>query len=97
MRELQRVLKPSGWAILQVPITAAATFEDASATTPEKRELLYGQHDHVRRYGPDYADHLAAAGFEVTVDGFASTLEMETARRLGINRKENIYLCRKQG
>ena len=40
MSELFRVLKPKGFAILQVPISknAKETFEDFSITSPEKRE-----------------------------------------------------------
>ena len=40
MRELFRVLKPEGFAILQVPISKKAkeTFEDFSITSPEERE-----------------------------------------------------------
>ena len=66
MRELCRVLAPSGWAMLNVPITANETFEDPSVTDPRERIRQFGQKDHVRRYGPDYMDRLTAAGFEVT-------------------------------
>ena len=38
MEEIFRVLKPGGWAILQVPILRDKTFEDPSVTTPENRE-----------------------------------------------------------
>jgi SAM-dependent methyltransferase len=37
MRELCRVLRPTGWAILQVPILLARTDEDPSVTDPEER------------------------------------------------------------
>ena len=66
MRELCRVLAPSGWAMLNVPITTNETFEDPSVTDPRERIRQFGQKDHVRRYGPDYMDRLTAAGFEVT-------------------------------
>ena len=44
MRELFKVLKPKGIAILQVPIfkKAKETFEDFSIATPEKREKYFG-------------------------------------------------------
>ncbi len=45
MKELYRVLKPNGTAILQVPIssTLMKTFEDTNIKTDEEREEIYGQ------------------------------------------------------
>jgi SAM-dependent methyltransferase len=96
MRELYRVLKPGGWAILQVPISADPTFEDPTVTDPEAREQLFGQNDHLRRYGPDYADRLAAAGFCVSVDGFVRELNEQEIKRLGLMRSEDVYFCKKE-
>jgi SAM-dependent methyltransferase len=61
MMELHRVLKPEGWAILQVPISLSLdkTYEDFSITTATGREEAFGQHDHVRIYAADYAARLA--------------------------------------
>jgi SAM-dependent methyltransferase len=95
MREFFRVLKSGGWAILQVPIKGERTFEDPSVATPEERMRVFGQHDHVRRYGPDYRDRLVDAGFSVTVDDFARELDEHTVRRFGLMRSESIFLCRK--
>jgi SAM-dependent methyltransferase len=96
IRELYRVLKPGGWAILQVPISADATFEDPTVTDPDARERLFGQDDHVRRYGPDYADRLAAAGFLVSVDGFVRELDDREITHFGLERSEDVYFCRKE-
>jgi len=67
MHELYRVLKPGGWGILQVPISLSIskTFEDFSVVTPEKREDVFGQSDHVRIYALDYVDRLEESGFNV--------------------------------
>jgi SAM-dependent methyltransferase len=67
LAEIRRVLKPDGWAILLVPIDAAETIEDPSITDPGERLRLFGQGDHVRRYGPDYVERLHQAGFDVAV------------------------------
>lgn len=96
IREFYRVLKASGWAILQVPITADATFEDPTVTNPKERERLFGQHDHVRRYGPDYLDRLVEAGFSVTVDRLARHMNEHTVKRFGLMPSEDVYLCRKE-
>jgi ubiquinone/menaquinone biosynthesis C-methylase UbiE len=52
MKEFYRVLKPRGWAILQVPIDygRADTFEDSNITDPKERENYLGQCDHLRLY-----------------------------------------------
>lgn len=96
MRELRRVLKPEGWAILQVPITADETFEDPSITDPKERVRVFGQHDHVRRYGPDYVNRLRGAGFSVTVDTFAAQLPDNLVVRYGLVRSHEVFLCRKE-
>lgn len=73
MRELYRVLRTGGWAILQVPVLRETTFEDPAATSPAERLRLFGQEDHVRVYGKDYRTRLVSAGFHVTVEDFAAT------------------------
>lgn len=76
MRELYRIMKTGGWGIFQVPLdtTRSATYEDKSITDPNEREIHFWQKDHVRLFGLDYKDKLAAAGFKVTVDDFVNTL-----------------------
>jgi len=107
MRELYRVLKPGGWAILQVPfpettlhieepIEDELTFEDPTIISDEERLRHYGQVDHVRRYGSDYQDRLKDAGFIVKADEFVRELNSRTVQRLGLMLTEDIYLCRKQ-
>jgi len=101
MREILRVLRPGGWAILQVPIVREKTFEDPAIRTPEERLVHYGQEDHVRAYGLDYADRLREAGFEVTVDAYLSELDAALVDRCRLDmdgrRGERIYFCRKRG
>lgn len=97
MRELYRIMKPSGWGIFQVPLdtTRAVTYEDKSITSEADRELHYWQKDHVRLFGLDYKDKLAAAGFKVTVEDFVNTIGDELADRYRLPLGEMIYFCRK--
>ncbi|MEJ2217489.1 MAG: methyltransferase domain-containing protein [Gemmatimonadota bacterium] len=97
MRELLRVLKPGGWAILQVPVDRdrPGTYEDPAITSPEERERAFGQHDHVRVYGLDYADRLEEAGFAVNVDGYVRTLPPAVAEKHALWSDEDIYFCSK--
>jgi SAM-dependent methyltransferase len=97
MRELRRVLRPQGWAILQVPLdpARAATFEDFSVTDEAGRERLFGQRDHVRVYGRDYPERLRAAGFAVDEVDFAAALPAGTVESCGLDPRERIFHCRR--
>ncbi|GET43233.1 class I SAM-dependent methyltransferase [Microseira wollei] len=91
MKELCRVLKPGGWAILHVPLDPKLekTLEGASDLTPEDRERLFGHHDHVRMYGRDYQQKLEPAGFTVKLEQYAQ------AKKSGLMPDEDIYFCTK--
>lgn len=95
MCEIARLLRPDGWAILQVPLEPerATTYEDFSIVEPAARERAFGQRDHVRVYGRDYAARLEAAGLRVTVDSFVRELPLEEIQRLGLLPNEDIYCC----
>jgi predicted SAM-dependent methyltransferase len=95
MAELHRVLRRPGWAILQVPVLREVTDEDPTVITPEERLQRFGQQDHVRVYGLDYVDRLERNGFVVYVDDYVQRLPAARRTYLGLNPKENIYLCRK--
>jgi SAM-dependent methyltransferase len=99
MSELYRVLSASGWAILQSPVdpTRDRTFEDPSITSPQDRERLFGQHDHVRVYGRDYKARLESAGFTVTVDDYSQKLGAARIIQCALGRDLDVYLCTKPG
>jgi SAM-dependent methyltransferase len=86
MSEIYRVLSPGGWAIMQSPINEEreTTYEDPTITSPEEREKVFGQKDHVREFGKDYGSRMAAAGFKVEMDPFANTLGHEKLERYAI-------------
>lgn len=99
LAEIHRVLVPGGWAIVQSPIDAsrATTFEDPSVTSPAERERVFGQRDHVRIFGRDYAAWLARAGFTVEVDTFARQRGPEWTTLHGLDPLEDIYRCVRAG
>lgn len=98
MSELFRVMKKGAWAILQVPIdyNRETTYEDFSITTPEGRELAFGQNDHVRWYGRDYKERLTETGFKVTEDDYVKTFSPEDLFHYGLLASELIYYCEKK-
>lgn len=97
MRELRRVLKSSGWAVIMVPINTETTFEDFSITTPKERLKIFGQEDHVRSYGNDFIDRLREAGFIVNTFAPFDICEKEDAIRFGIAKSvDEVFYCKKQ-
>ena len=96
IRELARVLKPEGWAILQVPIdnNLEKTFEDLTIIDPQEKQRLFGDPDHVRQYGLDYKNRLEEAGFQVKVVTYLDRFTKEQKNFYGINiTKDDIYFC----
>jgi SAM-dependent methyltransferase len=82
MRELHRILKPGGTAILTVPQkdSPSSTDEDSSVTDPTERERRFGQKDHVRMYGDDFPERLTRSGFKVEIIS-AGSFDGETLNR----------------
>jgi len=99
MTEIHRVLKPDGFAILQVPFFSPIqeiTTEDTSITDPRERERLFGQDDHVRKFGKDYLKRINQSGLQGEASSFANTFSDAEAKKYGISREEILYLGRKK-
>jgi SAM-dependent methyltransferase len=98
-KEIYRVLKPGGWAILQVPLDIGLdeTYEDQNVINPREREKLFGQYDHVRLYGKDYPKRLELSGLKVYPDKLVEELEPGLAERYRLDKTEYVYFCRKEG
>ena len=94
MLELFRLLKPGGFAVVTVPINASrhTTYENPPVTGGPQRRAHFGADDHVRYYGLDFADRLAAAGFQV--ETFRVSPEDEV--KYGLLRDEWIYVGRRR-
>lgn len=97
MKELHRVLKNDGWAILLVPIVSKGkTEEDFSVVTKEERMKHYGDPDHVRNYGIDYKNRLEECGWSVEVICAKDFLDAQQITLMGITKASGeIYFCTK--
>ena len=97
LREIQRVIRPGGIAILQTPFSPILhkSFEDPGINEPLQRLHAYGQEDHVRLFGGDIEALVCAAGFESRMGRHEELLTHIDARRHGVNQQEPLFLFRK--
>lgn len=89
IKELYRVLKIGGKAILQVPISLVlnSTYENELIIDPKEREKEFGQSDHVRIYGQDYPKRLNEGGFFVQIENISNSYPS-----LGLNPQELLFI-----
>ena len=93
MRELYRVLKVGGIAILQVPLCPDLKIteeEDTPTMTVAERIAKFGQRNHVRLYGLDYKERLEKVGF--TVECYKPKAAYA---KYGVNMNEVLYIGKK--
>ena len=98
LSEIKRVLKKGGRAIVQVPFyhpIPNKTIEDKSITSKADREKLYGQDDHVRKYGKDYDKRLKEGGFKTMVIDQSKFLSNTEKIKYGLDLLENLYIIEK--
>ena len=105
MSELFRVLKKKGFAILLAPVADMEnTYEDFSVVSKAGRFREFGQSDHVRKYGRDYAERLRAAGFCVEVLNASDFVSQNDIQAMRLEEdadtwgfaKTQVYYCTKE-
>ena len=96
LRELHRILRKGGWGVVLVPqdYEREATFEDDSITSPEERAKIFGQYDHRRIYGRDYAERVRECGFEVEEIEYEKRLSEEEVKQYSTG-KERLYIIKR--
>ena len=92
LREIYRILKPGGLAILQVPMdmNMTSTYEDDSITSPKEREKHFRQKDHYRLYGADYPDRIKTVGFKSDEKNYLDEIDPVMKERYRL--PENEYM-----
>ena len=96
MREMFRVLKPGGFAVLQVPVRDEPDSLEDPTADEQTRITKFLQFDHVRYYGwKNFADRLTEAGFDVQIERYGLDLSPDLIREYGLDHTERIYIARK--
>ena len=96
IKEINRVLKNRGFAILQVPYSEnlKTTIEEPFINNPELQERLYGQKDHVRIYSlENYLERLRKGGFQPKV---LTPYLLKQYAKYAIQEKECVIIAYKQ-
>src|SRR3954447_6024156 len=104
LRELGRVVRPSGRVLIQIPVrwTLEATDDDPTVVEPADRLERFGQHDHVRRHGRDVCERLAQSGLvgeriryeELAAEGERGRFILADASEGRGMRSSNVYCFR---
>jgi SAM-dependent methyltransferase len=94
MKEIHRVLRPGGYAVLQVPLALdlEETLEDPGIVDPRERKAAYGQRDHLRLYGLDYFEKLGEAGFRVERDNPFKNSWLPDIDTYRLDRDEDVFV-----
>lgn len=94
--EIRRVLKDDGVFIFSFPIcTDMKTLEDSSIISDADRLKYYGQKDHVRLYGMDYADIYARYGFVLEICSPKDMLQKEEIEKYGFIEDDVVIIAKK--
>lgn len=95
LKEMYRVLKPGGMAVLQVPILryGLQTIEESDIDGEFDKKTEFGEYEHVRVYGKDYRNRLGKSGFRVKVWNW--TKYNPEWREYGLDEDERVYVVEK--
>ena len=83
MQELERVLKPGGIAIMNVPLNPGATQEPAEDSDAGRLELC-NDADIYRIYGEDLPQRFEGIGLQIELEDFFGSLSPPVCTRFGL-------------
>ena len=97
LKEIFRILRPGGMAVLQTPYASglSKTICDPAVSNPKLRLELYGQDDHVRLYGSDIFARFTSSGLESKLQCHIDLLPEIDFRIYGVNPLEPFMLFSK--
>ena len=92
IKELQRILKPTGTLFVQTPFKEGEIYEDYTITSEKDRLHHFGQEDHVRVYSVEgLKNRLTQSGFEVVVNQYNNKDII-----YGLTENEIVLIMKKQ-
>ena len=97
LSEIYRIMRRGGWGVILSPVELERekTFEDDTITDRAERTRIFGQYDHRRIYGRDYAERLRAVGFEVYDIDYKNELS-KAEQQLYALPADHLYIVCKQ-
>lgn len=93
LAELFRILRPGGWAIVNVPVKAVRTVDHQDAPLNPRTVADPRPAEHLRSYGPDFAERMAGAGFDVRVIEASELAGADEQTRLGLGVAAGSIYC----
>jgi SAM-dependent methyltransferase len=95
--EMYRVAAPGGVALVQCPFRRGRPTEDDPGAPEKERRARFGHPDHVRLYGDDFTERLAAPGFDVEPLVAGGYLAPDLLLRAAIPATSPIWVLRRSG
>lgn len=98
LQEIRRVLNPNGITVLSVPMDLSLehTLCAPKISTPKLRREYYGQTDHLRLFGKNFAEILQKEGFTVhVINGEKYPPKIRPVTGPASTDLNLIYVCRK--
>jgi predicted SAM-dependent methyltransferase len=91
MKELHRILKPTGILLVQTPFKEGEIYEDYTITSANERLKHFEQEDHVRIYSVEgLKNRLTQTEFEVTVNQY------EEDNLQALTKNEIVFILKKK-
>jgi predicted SAM-dependent methyltransferase len=99
LREIMRILKTGGFAIIMVPLFngVVSTIEEPRYNTEELRIKHYGQSDHVRLFAKEnFIQRIEEAGFDLKMLT-EKDFDRKLVKKYAIAENSILYICHKSG